>query len=63
MRRQKKEIKAVIMPPKNEQTLRLFEKRMSEFYVAQVEKQLLPLPKEQKLRVIDTLLATDIHRF
>jgi len=58
MRRQKKEIKAVIMPPKNEQTLRLFEKRMCDFYASQVEQRLRSLPKEQKLEVVDALIAS-----
>ncbi|MCL2203416.1 MAG: hypothetical protein FWB88_05715 [Defluviitaleaceae bacterium] len=58
MRRQKKEIKAVIMPPKNEHTLRLFEKKMCDFYASQVEQRLRPLPKNQKLEVVDALIAS-----
>jgi predicted GIY-YIG superfamily endonuclease len=58
MQRRKKEIKAVIVPPKNEQTLRLFEKRMCDFYALQVEQRLRSLPKEQKLEIVDALLAS-----
>ena len=57
MRRPKKEIKAVIMPPKNEHTLRLFEKRMCDFYASQVEQRLRSLPKEQKLEIVDALIC------
>ena len=58
MPRQKKEIRAVIMPPKNDQTLRIFEKRISDFYASQVEQRLRSLPKEQKLDVLDRLIAS-----
>jgi len=58
MRRQRKEIKAVLVPPKSENAKRLFQKRMCDFYVAQVEQRLRSLPKEQKLEVIDALLAS-----
>jgi hypothetical protein len=58
MPRQKKEIRAVIVPPKNEHTLRLFEKRMCDFYASQVEQKLRSLPKEQKLEIVDALLAS-----
>jgi hypothetical protein len=58
MGRQKKEIKAVIVPPKSKHGMRQFEKRISDFYAAQVEQRLRSLPKEQKLEVIDALLAS-----
>ena len=58
MRRQNKEIKAVVMPPKNEQMLRLFEKRICDFYALQVEQRLRSLPKDQKLEVVDALMAS-----
>ena len=58
MGRQRKEIKAVIVPPKSKQGIRQFEKRICDFYAAQVEQRLRSLPKEQKLEVIDALLAS-----
>jgi len=58
MKRHKKEIKAVIVMPENKNTLRQFEKKLNDFYIAQVEKRIQHLPKEQKLEVIDALLAT-----
>ena len=58
MGRQRKEIKAVLCLPKSGKALHQFEKRMSDFYAAQVEKRLQSLPKEQKLEVIDALLAS-----
>ena len=57
MRRQKKEIKAVLHLPKSDQALRQFEKRMCDFYAAQVEKRLHSLPKEQKLEVLNAMLS------
>ena len=57
MGRQRKEIKAVIVPPKNKQAIRQFEKRMCDFYAAQVEKRLHSLPKEKKLEVLDSLIS------
>jgi len=58
MGRQRKEIKAVIVPPKCKQGMRQFEKKICDFYAAQVEQRLRSLPKEQKLEVIDALLAS-----
>ena len=58
MRRQKKEIKAVLHLPKSDQAIRQFEKRMCDFYAAQVEKRLHSLPKEQKLEVLDAMLSS-----
>ena len=58
MRRQKKEIKAVLHLPKSDQAIRQFEKRMCDFYAAQVEKKLHSLPKEQKLEVLDAMLSS-----
>jgi len=58
MPQRKKEIKAVIMPPKNEQTIRIFEKRISDFYASQVEQRLRSLPKDQKLEIVDALLTS-----
>jgi len=58
MKRHKKEIKAVIVMPENKNTLRQFEKKLNDFYITQVEKRIQHLPKEQKLEVIDALLAT-----
>ena len=56
MSRKKKEITAVLHLPESEQAIRQFEKRICDFYVAQVEKRIRSLPKEQKLEVIDALL-------
>jgi len=61
MSRQKKEIKVVIVPPKSEHAKQQFQKRMSDFYAAQVERQLQPFPKEQKLKIIDELLASSFQ--
>ena len=58
MKRHKKEIKAVIVMPENKNTLRQFEKKLNDFYITQVEKRIQHLPKEQKLEVIDALLAS-----
>ena len=58
MKRQKKEIKAVLHLPKSDQAIRQFEKRMCDFYAAQVEKRLHSLPKEQKLEVLDAILSS-----
>ena len=58
MRRQKKEIKAVLHLPKSGQAIRQFEKRMCDFYAALVEKRLHSLPKEQKLEVLDAMLSS-----
>jgi len=58
MGRQKKEIKAVLVLPKSEKALRQFEKKICDFYAAQVEQRLQSLPKEKKLEVIDALLAS-----
>ena len=58
MRRQKKEIKAVLHLPKSDQAIRQFEKRMCDFYASQVEKRLHSLPKEQKLEVLDAMLSS-----
>jgi len=58
MSRCKKEIKAVIVPPKSERAKQAFQKKMCDFYAAQVERRLQSLPKEQKLEVIDALLAS-----
>jgi len=58
MRRQRKEIKAVLVPPKSEQAKRRFEKRICDFYATQVEQILQSLPKEKKLEIIDALLAS-----
>lgn len=57
MGRQKKEIKAVIILPESEHAIRQFEKKISNFYATQVEQKLHSLPKEQKLEVLDALLA------
>lgn len=54
MRRNK--ITASIIPPKNKQTLHSFNKKICDFYAAQVEQHLQPLPKTEKLKVIEDLL-------
>jgi len=61
MKRQKKEIRAAIVPPECERARQQFHKRMGDFYAARVEQQLLHLPKEQKLKVIDSLMASAIQ--
>ena len=61
MLRQKKEIKAVLVQPMSEHTLRLFEKKMCDFYVSQVEQSLQSMPKEKKLEVVDVLLDVTHH--
>ena len=61
MGRQRKEIKAVIIPPKSKQGISQFEKRICDFYAAQVEQRLRSLPKEQKLEVLDALLESKIQ--
>ena len=61
MGKQKKEITAVIIPPKSEHAKQQFQKKMSDFYAAQVEKRLLSLPKEQKLQIIDALITSNIR--
>ena len=62
MRRQKKEIKAVLVQPKSEHTLLLFEKKMCDFYASQVEQRLQSLPKEKRLEVVDALLDVNIDK-
>jgi len=57
MPRQEKQIKAIIVLPEGAHGKRIFEKRICDFYAAQVEQRLHSLPKEQKLEVLDTLLA------
>jgi len=61
MPRQKKQIKAVLVLPESGQSKGVFEKRICDFYAAQVERRLLHLPKEQRLEVIDALLAAIYH--
>ena len=58
MRQGKKEIKAVLHLPKSEYAIRQFEERIADFYVKQVEQRIRFLPKEQKLTVLDILLAS-----
>jgi len=58
MSRQKKEIKAILHLPKSEHAQRQFEKKMCDFYIAQVEKRIQSLPKQQKLEVVDALLVS-----
>jgi len=54
----KKEIKAVLHLPESENAIRQFEKKICDFYVAQVEQKLRPLPKERKLEVLDIMLSS-----
>jgi len=58
MSRHRKEIRAVIVPPKSERAKQQFQKKMCDFYASQVERRLQSLPKKQKLEVIDALLAS-----
>jgi len=58
MSRCKKEIKAVIVPPKSERAKQAFQKKMCDFYAAQVEHRLRALPKEKKLEVLEIMLAS-----
>ena len=57
MGQKKKEIKAVLHLPENVNTIRRFEKKMCDFYAAQVEQRLQSLPKEKKLEVLDIMIA------
>jgi hypothetical protein len=54
--RKSQEIKAVLHLPESEIGMRRFEKKMGDFYASQVEKRLLPLPKKQKLEVLQALI-------
>ncbi len=55
---QKKEgIKVALHMPENEHALRQFEKRICEFYSAQVERRLSALPKEKQLEVLDIIIS------
>ena len=58
MGRIKKEIKAVLHMPESEHAIRQFEKKICDFYVAQVEQKLHSLPKEKKLEVLDIILSS-----
>jgi len=58
MSRHRKEIRAIVVPPKSECTKQQFQKKMCDFYISQVERRLQSLPKERKLEVIDALLAS-----
>ena len=57
MGQKKKEIKAILHLPDGEDAKRQFEKKISDFYIAQVEQRLRPLPKEKKLEVLNIMLA------
>ena len=57
MGRGNKEIKAVLHLPDNERTIHRFEKKLCDFYTAQVEKELRHLSKEKKLEVLQELLT------
>jgi hypothetical protein len=54
----RKEIKAVLHLPENEQAIRQFEKKICDFYAAQVEQRLHSLPKEKKLEVLKIMLSS-----
>lgn len=58
MGRARKEIKAVLHLPKNENALRQFEQRLCDFYITQVEKRLQSLPKEKRLEVLDAVISS-----
>ena len=58
MGRIKKEIKAVLHLPESENAIRQFEKKICDFYIAQVEQKLRSLPKEKKLEALDIILAS-----
>lgn len=58
MGRKTTEIRATLVLPNNLNALRQFEQRMGDFYASQVEKRLQGLPKNQKIEVLDSLLAT-----
>ena len=66
MGRSKKEIRAVLHLPDNEQALRQFEKKICDFYAAQVERKLHSLPKDKKIEIVDALIANyesqNVHR-
>lgn len=48
--------RAILHLPENEQALRVFEKRIADFYVVQVEKKLTPLPKKGRLEILQALI-------
>ena len=53
----KKEVNVVLHLPKNEYAVRQFEKKICDFYVAQVEQKLASFPKKKKIEVINAILA------
>ena len=57
MGQKKKEIKAILHLPESKPAIRRFEKTICDFYAAQVEQRLNPLPMERKLEVIDIMLS------
>jgi len=56
----KKEIKAVLHLPESEHAINQFEKKICDFYVAQVEQKLHSLPKDKKLEVLDIIISSYI---
>lgn len=54
--RKTNEIKAVMHLPESETAIRQFEKKICNFYAAQVEKKLCSLPKKEKLEVLQNLI-------
>ena len=58
MGRIKKEIKAVLHLPESVHAISQFEKKICDFYIAQVEQKLLSLPKEKKLEVLDIIISS-----
>ena len=59
MGRTKKEITAVLHLPESDRAIRQFEKKLCDFYAAQVERRLQSLPREKKLEVIDAIIASN----
>jgi hypothetical protein len=57
VRRAKKEIKAVLHLPDNEQAIRQFEKKLCDFYASQIEKRISSFPKAKKIEVIDAIIS------
>lgn len=60
--KKKKEIRAVLHLPENENAMRQFEKKICDLYISLVEQKLHSLPKEKKLEVIDAILLNQSHQ-
>ncbi len=57
MNQKRREIKAVLHMPDNENAIRRFEQRICNFYTTQVEHRLATMTKEKKIEVLDIMIA------